>query len=61
MYQIELVWNREFNFVPYGELLADLAEARSRARALLHMGDGACVKEVRIRNTDTDQIDTERI
>ena len=50
-YQVELVWNREFNFVPKGQLYPDLNQAIKYAKALENMGDGACVKKTRIIDT----------
>lgn len=47
-YQVELVWNREFDFAPYGNLHATLDGAIEAARALEDMGDGACVKKTRV-------------
>lgn len=48
MYQVELVWNREFDFVPHGETKEVLEDAIKYARAVENMGDGACVKKTRI-------------
>lgn len=47
-YQIELIWNREFNFIPYGRPHKTLSEAIAHARVLENMGDGERVKETRI-------------
>ena len=52
MYQIELVWNREFNFVPYGKPRESLDETISYLRVLEDMGDGARIKKSRILNED---------
>lgn len=48
MYQVELVWNREFDFVPYGDMRTDLDEAIELSKLLESMGDGAVVKKTRI-------------
>jgi hypothetical protein len=48
MYYIELTWNRESYFVPYGEARPILEDAISYAKKVENMGDGACVKSVRI-------------
>jgi len=48
LYQVELVWNREFHFVPYGEPLADRKQAEELARRMEYSGDGARVKKTRI-------------
>ena len=50
MYSVELVWNREFHFVPYGGQFQTLGQAVGYAKALLDMGDGACVKKSRVLN-----------
>lgn len=47
-YQVELIWNREFHFVPYGPLHENLKSAIKYAEALKDMGDGKRVKETRI-------------
>lgn len=49
-YQVELVWNREFDFVPYGAEQAYLRKAISFARAMEESGDGARVKKTRVVN-----------
>lgn len=51
-YQVELIWNREFHFVPYGPLHTDLKSAIKYAEALKDMGDGERVKETRIVDDD---------
>lgn len=48
MFQVELVWNREFDFVPHGEPRADLDQAIAFARAMENCGDGAMVKKTRV-------------
>ena len=47
-FRAELVWNREFDFVPHGRLWDRLDDAISYAKGLEEMGDGACVKKVRV-------------
>lgn len=49
-YHVELVWNREFYFVPYGESFDSLDKAIRYARALENMGDGEAVKKTRVLN-----------
>jgi hypothetical protein len=56
MYQVELVWNREFHYVPYGDPLETINEARKYASDLRNMGDGARVKKTQIRDEDTGEI-----
>lgn len=48
MYQVELVWNREFDWVPFGKPKKTLKEAGAYAEALKGMGDGARVKKTRV-------------
>lgn len=48
MYQVELVWNREFDFVPHGDSHEDLDSAIKYARALENSGDGMRVKKSRV-------------
>lgn len=50
MYQVELVWNRSFDFVPHGELWSSLDDAIRYANILENMGDGASVKKTRVTN-----------
>lgn len=52
MFQVELVWNREFDFVPHGKPHEDIAVAIKYAQSLENMGDGACVKKTRVVNQD---------
>ena len=51
-YQIEVMWNREFHFVSWGNPREDLKQARMMARNLELSGDGARVKAVRITDED---------
>jgi hypothetical protein len=53
MYQIQLVWNREFDWRNWGEVSDDKESLLKQAKELLYMGDGACVKKVRVINTDS--------
>lgn len=48
MFQVELVWNREFRFVPYGESREDLDSAIKYARSMENSGDGMRVKKTRV-------------
>ena len=47
-YQLELVWNREFDFVCHGSLFDDLPSAIRFAKEMENSGDGARVKKTRI-------------
>ncbi len=52
MYQVELVWNREFDFVPHGDGHESEKDAVAYAKAMLNMGDGSCVKKARVVDSD---------
>jgi len=52
MFNVELVWNREFHFVPYGESHPDVASAIKFAKEMEESGDGARVKKTRIIDSD---------
>lgn len=47
-FQVELVWNREFDFVPHGKPTESLQEAINYAEAMESMGDGDRVKKTRV-------------
>lgn len=52
-YTVEVVWNREFVFVPiWSSRTPDLNIAVARAEELENMGDGARVKKARIVDQD---------
>jgi len=48
MYQVELVWNREFDFVPYSRPFDTIGEAVRLTRQMEESGDGERVKKTRI-------------
>lgn len=56
MYQVELVWNREFSFVPYGDEYETIDEAKKFANTMLNSGDGARVKKAQVLDLDTGEI-----
>ena len=56
MYQVELVWNREFHFVPFGKAKETIEEAKKYAVGLLDMGDGARVKKCQVIDYNTGEI-----
>jgi hypothetical protein len=56
MYQIELMWNREFHFVPYGYYFNDLVSARKCASSLTYSGDCNRVKKCRITDAATGEV-----
>jgi methyl coenzyme M reductase subunit C-like uncharacterized protein (methanogenesis marker protein 7) len=47
MYDIEVIWNREFDWRRYASK-PTMEEAIGLARAMQEMGDGASVKETRV-------------
>jgi hypothetical protein len=51
-FQVELVWNREFDFTPYGAPYETLDLAIEFAKKMENMGDGASVKKTRVRDED---------
>lgn len=48
VFQVELVWNREFDWVRNGAPFKTLDGAIAQARIMENMGDGARVKKTRI-------------
>lgn len=54
MYYVELVWNREFDFVSYGGSHTTIEEAIKFVQDIENSGDGARVKKSRIINDDTE-------
>jgi hypothetical protein len=56
MYQVELIWNREFHWASFGETVENINDAIDYARALEYMGDGESVKKTRIINLETNEI-----
>lgn len=54
MFQVELIWNREFNFLLYGPPHRDLDSAIKYANAVADGGDGGRVKATRIVDGDGD-------
>lgn len=55
MYQIWVVWNREFDWSYYTSK-EDREVALTTARSLINSGDGARVKKIKVIDTKTDQI-----
>ncbi len=49
-YQVELVWNREFDWVGHGPLYENLDAAIKAATDIQNSGDGARVKKTRVVN-----------
>ena len=58
MYQVELVWNREFNWTRFSTPKNTAKQAISLAKSMLNSGDGARVKKVRVINLETELIIT---
>ncbi len=54
--QIQLVWNREFNWSNYGKLHTDLESAKQSAISIRDSGDGARVKKVRVINLNDSKV-----
>jgi len=52
MFQVELVWNREFHFVAFGEPFETIEQAIEFARKTENMGDGESVKKTRVLNAE---------
>ncbi len=55
-FQIQLIWNREFNWVHYNKPYSTLEEAKKLAMSMINSGDGARVKKVRVVDSETDKI-----
>lgn len=51
-YQIELVWNREFDFVPYGNPFDTVEAAAKFASDMADSGGGERVKKTRVVDED---------
>ena len=56
MYQVEIVWNREYTFTPYGKEHETIDEAKKFAHFLKNSGDGARVKKAQVIDLDTGEI-----
>ena len=52
MYQVELVWNREFDWRTYGAPHDTLAAAIKSAEYIENSGDGARVKKSRVVDSE---------
>ena len=57
MYRVEIVWNREFNWVPFGDMFTEIELAKAFASDMKNSGDGARVKKARVVNTETDEVE----
>lgn len=55
-YQVELVWNREFHFVPHGAPHTTINAAAQAARWIENSGDGERVKETRVVDAETGKV-----
>ena len=56
MYQVEIVWNREFHWTLYGSPYPTKEEAIRFAERMKYLGDGASVKKIRVVDTETDSV-----
>lgn len=54
--QVQVVWNRDFNWSNWGALHSKLESAKSSAISIRDSGDGGRVKKVRVVDTTTDRI-----
>lgn len=54
-YQVEVVWNREFSWSPYGDYPI-IDSAVHAAKIAENMGDGARVKKARVLNSNGDVV-----
>lgn len=52
MFHVQLVWNREFDWCSRGGGHPTPEAAKAAAVAMMDMGDGACVKKVRVLDDD---------
>lgn len=50
MFQVELVWNREFDFVPHSRPFTTIDQAIEFAKHMETSGDGERVKKTRVVN-----------
>lgn len=50
LFTIELIWNREFHYSPYGRLYTNKQDAINAAISIRDSGDGARVKKCRVLN-----------
>jgi hypothetical protein len=48
LYQIQVVWNREFTFINYSTPEQEFSNAKAKAESIINSGDGARVKKYRI-------------
>lgn len=51
-FQVELVWNREFHFVPHGPDHKDIDAAIRYAKDMEESGDGERVKKTKVVDGD---------
>ena len=56
LYQVQVVWNREFIFVNYSIPEQEFDKAKAKAKDILNSGDGARVKKYRIINSVGDVV-----
>lgn len=56
IYQIMLIWNREFHWVDYAKPYEDLSLAILSAKSIRDSGDGARVKNVKIIDNTSDKV-----
>jgi len=59
MYQVEVVWNREFRFVPFGKEHETIEAAKKYAVDIIDSGDGARVKKAQVIDLETGEVAVE--
>ena len=52
LYQVQVVWNREFDFVNYSIPEQEFNNAKSKAEDIINSGDKARIKKYRILNSE---------
>jgi hypothetical protein len=55
-YQVQLVWNREFDWCNYSNSVDDFDKAIKIAEDIRNSGDGAIVKKVRVVDAETEKV-----
>lgn len=56
LFQIELIWNREFDWCAFSGLFGSLKDAVKLAEEIRDSGDGARVKKIRVVEVRTDKV-----
>jgi hypothetical protein len=56
LYQLQVVWNREFDYVNYSTPDPDIKVVKAKGEVMLNSGDEAAVKKYRILNSKGDVV-----